>query len=181
MKWPALHDEPRRFIESSRGPVLPNNGRKSTPPKTNSIPESELPWYPVEPRATPGLLSRELLPVCYTESYSRSATPRATPGLLRRQPAVQDPNPVLLSRELLPVCYTESYSRSVTPRATPGQLQRELLPVCYTETALRLHGTGLMRRHSSKNRAEQCEPCREGRQGQVQTIVFRAGRKTAGV
>ena len=126
----------------------------------------------------------------YTESYSRSAAPIATPALLRRQPAtetafglhgtrlmrrqpaVQDPNPVLLSRELLPVCYTESYSRSVTPRATPGQLQRELLPVCYTETALRLHGTGLMRRHSSKNRAEQCEPCREGRQGHDRSDIL---------
>ena len=34
-----------------------------------------------EPRATPVLLSRELLPVNCTESYSRSAAPRATPGL----------------------------------------------------------------------------------------------------
>ena len=50
-----------------------------------------------EPRATPVLLSRELLPVNCTESYSRSIAPRATPGLLHR--------------ELLPVCYTESYSR----------------------------------------------------------------------
>jgi len=33
-----------------------------------------------EPRATPVLLSRELLPVNCTESYSRSAAPRATPG-----------------------------------------------------------------------------------------------------
>ena len=151
---------------------MPNNGRKSTPPKTNSIPESELHWFPVEPRATPGLLSRELLPVCYTESYSRSATPRATPGLLRRQPAVQDPNPVLLSRELLPVCYTEllpvcyteSYSRSIAARATPGLLHRD-------GTQTTRHGTD--ETALSKNRAEECEPCREERQGQVQTIVFR--------
>ena len=94
------------------------------------------------PRATPGLLHRELLPVnctesysipvCYTESFSRSATPRATPGLLHR--------------ELLPVCNakkTKTHSRTnhhancdnfkhhatATPRATPGQLHRELLPV----------------------------------------------------
>ena len=44
----------------------------------------------VAPRATPGLLARELLPVCGTDSYSRSVAPRATPGLLHR--------------ELLPVC-----------------------------------------------------------------------------
>ena len=53
-------------------------------------------------------MSRELLPVCYTESYSRPIAPRATPGLLHR--------------ELLPVCYTESYSRSIAPRVTPGLL-----------------------------------------------------------
>ena len=151
---------------------MPNNGRKSTPPKTNSIPESELHWFPVEPRATPGLLSRELLPVCYTESYSRSATPRATPGLLRRQPAVQDPNPVLLSRELLPVCYTESYSRSVTPRATPGQLQRELLPVCYTETALRLHGTGLMRWHYPKTVRRNANPVEKSVKAKFRQLFF---------
>ena len=39
----------------------------------------------VEPRATPGQLHRELLPVNCTESYPRSATPRATPGLLQRE------------------------------------------------------------------------------------------------
>ena len=48
-------------------------------------------------------LHRELLPVCCTESYSRSVAPRASPGLLHR--------------ELLPICCTESYSRSVAPRA----------------------------------------------------------------
>ena len=72
------------------------------------------------PRATPGLLHRELLPVCCTESYSRSVAPRATPGLL--------------PRELLPVCCPESYSQSGAPRATPGLLHRELLPVCGTES-----------------------------------------------
>jgi hypothetical protein len=56
----------------------------------------------VEPRATPGLLHRELLPANCTESYSRSVTPRASPGLLHR--------------ELLLVCYTESYSRSAMLR-----------------------------------------------------------------
>ena len=53
------------------------------------------------PRATPGQLHRERLPVCYTESFSRSATPRATPGLLHR--------------ELLPVCNakkTKTHSRT---------------------------------------------------------------------
>ena len=56
------------------------------------------------PRATPGQLRRELLPVCCTESYSRSVAPRATPGLLLR--------------ELLPVSCAESYSRSAAPLRT---------------------------------------------------------------
>jgi hypothetical protein len=57
------------------------------------------------PRATPGLLCRELLPSCRAESYSRAVVPRATPSLS--------------CRELLPVCCAESYSRAVVPRATP--------------------------------------------------------------
>ena len=114
---------------------------------------------------------------CYTESYSRSIAQRATPGLLHRE------LPGLLHRELLPVNCTESYSRSATPRATPGLLHREL---SYSRSTAARATPGLLHRDGtqttrhgtdetalSKNRAEECEPCREGRQGQVQTIVFR--------
>ena len=59
------------------------------------------------PRATPGLLCRELLPSCRAESYSRAVVPKT---------------PSLSCRELLPVCCAESYSRVVVPRATPELL-----------------------------------------------------------
>ena len=56
-------------------------------------------------------LHRELLPVCCTESYSRSVGPRATPGLL--------------ARELLPFSYEEtreSHKRGsrLTPSSAPA-------------------------------------------------------------
>jgi hypothetical protein len=74
----------------------------------------------VAPRATPGLLYRELLPVCGTESesYSRFVAQRATPSLSRR--------------ELPPACCTESYPRSVAPRATPGLWHLTCRAVCLT-------------------------------------------------
>jgi hypothetical protein len=126
--------------------------------------QSHLPPPPPSPGgAGLSLLHRELFPVNCTESYSRSATPRATRSATPRA------TPGQLHRELLPVCYTESYpvcytesySRSATPRATPGLLHRELLPVNCTES------------YSRSATLQQVTICREGRQGQVLTIVFR--------
>ena len=66
-------------------------------------------------------------------------------------------------------CYTESYFRSIAQRATPGLLHRELPGLLHREL-LPVNCTESFSRSAT---LQQVSICREGRQGQVQTIVFR--------